>query len=615
MKLFLNLYHILLSPIHNVVDVDRTLILLFLAFFHKIMTSIPTVVVTTLLLAALAFAHDDQKYDAAEKIPLFVDNVIPDNNPSESYRFYTLKFCAPKEMKYKSQTLGEVLGGSRKVYSSIDIRFGIDVPHEVICTQKLEAKDIAEFRYAIQNYYHFTMYYDEIPLRGYVGEVEHDGTVYLFTTWQFTLSFNRERVIEAKVRPEIASKVKLEPGASSLDVTFSYSAKWHETDVAFEDRTANNAAELYSDEVEIQWFSILNSFLLVVLLTGFLVYIMMKVLKKDYQRYAALEEEGDDDETGWKRLHADVFRFPEWRVLFCSVLGCGVQLLLIFICMLTLAVVGVFYPYGRGTAYAAFIVIYSLTAVLAGFTSGSMYKKLGGTVWVNNVLVTVALFVGPVFIVWAFLNTVAIAYGSTAALPFGTIVALFALYFLVTFPLTLAGAIAGKNYTGDFDAPTRTKFAPREIPTTVWYRGPIVHVLIGGALPFSAIYVELYYVFISIWGHQLFTPFGILYLVFVILLLVTACITVSLTYLQLSGEDHRWWWRSIVSGGATAFFVYLYCFLFLVTESKMSGFLQLSFYFGYMGLMCYALFLTLGTVGFFASLTFVRQIYRTIKCD
>lgn len=574
------------------------------------------IAVAIAVLIAVAIAHDDQRYDLQEKIPLFVDNVIPENNPSESYRYYSLAFCKPPEpMKYKAQTLGEVLQGSRKIYSHVDIRFGVDVPHEVLCKQQLSAEEIQNFRYAILHNYHFTMYYDEIPLRGYIGETDRQGNVYLFTTLIFKLSFNRDRVIEAHVTPDPATRVKLEDGAQHLEVTFSYSAKWHETEVTFEDRSANNAAELYTEEVEIQWFSIVNSFVLVVLLTGFVVYIVLKILKKDYQRYAQLEEEDDSEETGWKRLHADVFRFPPYKSLFCSILGCGVQLLLIFTCMLTLAVVGVFYPYGRGTAYAAVIVIYSLTAVIAGYTSGSFYKKLGGTVWVHNVLTTVTLFVGPVFVVWAFLNTVAIVYSSTAALPFGTIVALFALYLLVTFPLTLAGAIAGKNYADDFDAPTRTKFAPREIPKAPWYRGTAAHVFIAGFLPFAAIYVELYYVFISIWGHQLFTPFGILYLVFIILLMVTACITVSLTYLQLSQENHEWWWLSIISGGATSFFVYLYCFFFLVTESKMTGFLQLSFYFGYMGLLCYAVFLMLGTVGFYASLSFVRQIYRSIKCD
>ena len=42
---------------------------------------------------------------------------------------------------------------------------------------------------------------------------------------------------------------------------------------------------------------------------------------------------------------------------------------------------------------------------------------------------------------------------------------------------------------------------------------------------------------------------------------------------------------------------------------------QASFYFGYMFVVCYAFFLMLGTIGYRASLTFVRHIYRAIKCE
>jgi hypothetical protein len=37
---------------------------------------------------------------------------------------------------------------------------------------------------------------------------------------------------------------------------------------------------------------------------------------------------------------------------------------------------------------------------------------------------------------------------------------------------------------------------------------------------------------------------------------------------------------------------------------------QTSFFFGYMSLVCYAFFLLLGSVGFRASFTFVRHIYK-----
>jgi len=64
---------------------------------------------------------------------------------------------------------------------------------------------------------------------------------------------------------------------------------------------------------------------------------------------------------------------------------------------------------------------------------------------VRNVLLTVALFCGPMLICFSFLNTVAIAYHSTAALPFGTICVIFVIWALITFPLTVLGGIAGKN--------------------------------------------------------------------------------------------------------------------------------------------------------------------------
>ena len=73
----------------------------------------------------------------------------------------------------------------------------------------------------------------------------------------------------------------------------------------------------------------------------------------------------------------------------------------------------------------------------------------------------------------------------------------------------------------------------------------------AGFLPFSAIYIELYYIFASVWGHKVYTIYSILFIVFIILIIVTAFITVALTYFQLAVEDYTWWWRSFVCGGST----------------------------------------------------------------
>ena len=343
----------------------------------------------------------------------------------------------------------------------------------------------------------------------------------------------------------------------------------------------------------------------------------MRVLKNDFIKYSRDDEQTleEQEETGWKYIHGDVFRFPRYTSLFCAVIGTGTQLFAMTMGVFALALVGAFYPYNRGALLTAIIVIYALTSGIAGYVAANHYRQMGGENWVRNVLLTGFLFCGPMFIVFSFLNTVAIAYRSTAALPFGTICVIFIIWALVTAPLTVLGGIAGKNAKSEFNAPCRTTKYPREIPASPWYRGALPQMCMAGFLPFSAIYIELYYIFASVWGHKVYTIYSILFIVFIILIIVTAFITIALTYFQLAVEDHEWWWRAVLCGGSTGVFIYGYCFYYYYARSDMSGFMQTSFFFGYMWTICYGFFLMLGNVGFRASKLFVMHIYKAIKCE
>ena len=236
-------------------------------------------------LVGLCHGHDDQRYDDDEAIALFADHLVPDANPSESYPFFNLAFCRPPSMVYKTQTLGEVLGGSRKIYyTNYKLHFKANVPTTELCTLNLTPEDITSFNESILHFWHFSMYFDEIPLKAYIGEYDQKGNVYLFTNHDFNFTYNRDRVIEAQIFTSPAHRVKLTPG-EPMKVKFTYSAQWSETFVQFEDRTSSNPKEIFVEEIEIQWFSIINSFILVVLLTGFLAFITSRLLKKDFQRY------------------------------------------------------------------------------------------------------------------------------------------------------------------------------------------------------------------------------------------------------------------------------------------------------------------------------------------
>ena len=125
---------------------------------------------------------------------------------------------------------------------------------------------------------------------------------------------------------------------------------------------------------------------------------------------------------------------------------------------------------------------------------------------------------------------------TTNALPFGTIMVIVSLFVLGSAPLSILGSICGRNVSGDFDAPCRVHKVPRQVPEVPFYRGALAHVLIGGFLPFSAIYIEMHYIFEAMWGHKIYTLFGILFIAICLVVLVTAFITIALTYFQLAVE-------------------------------------------------------------------------------
>ncbi|OAY85243.1 Transmembrane 9 superfamily member 3 [Ananas comosus] len=565
----------------------------------------------------------DHRYKAGDPVPLYANKVGPFHNPSETYRYYDLPFCSPEHVKEKSEALGEVLNGDRLVDAPYKLDFRVDIDSKLVCKKKLTKEDVSQFRTAVTKDYYFQMYYDDLPIWGFIGKVDREGKTdpsefkyFLFKHINFDVLYNNDRVIEINAYTDPNALVDITED-QDIEVEFFYSVKWKETTTPFEKRMEKySQTSSLPHHLEIHWFSIINSCVTVLLLTGFLATILMRVLKNDFVKYTHDEESAEDqEETGWKYIHGDVFRFPKNKSLFAACIGSGTQLFALTVFIFILALVGVFYPYNRGALFTALVVIYALTSGIAGYVATNFYCQLEGTNWVRNLLLTGCLFCGPLFLNFCFLNTVAIVYSSTAALPFGTILVILLIWTLVTSPLLVLGGIAGKNSNVEFQAPCRTTKYPREIPPLPWYRGTIPQMAMAGFLPFSAIYIELYYIFASVWGHKIYTIYSILFIVFIILLIVTAFITIALTYFQLAAEDHQWWWRALLCGGSTGLFIYGYCWYYYYARSDMSGFMQTSFFFGYMACICYGFFLMLGTVGFRAALFFVRHIYRSIKCE
>ncbi|GBG81452.1 hypothetical protein CBR_g32443 [Chara braunii] len=566
----------------------------------------------------------DHRYQDDGIVKLWVNKVFPYHNPQETYNYYSLPFCKPSgSVEHKSGGLGEVLEGNELIDSNIEFRFKRDVPKTTICTVNVEDDIEKQFKYAIENHYYYELFMDDLPIWGLVGltsENDKEGLNsdqdYIFTHRSFTIYYNGDQIIHVNITSDPEGK-RLVKSGSPLE--FTYSVKWEPTSVKFVNRF-----DWYLDvgffEHQIHWFSIFNSFMMVIFLTGLVSMILMRTLRNDYAKYAREEDDLEtlerdvSEESGWKLVHGDVFRAPRHLVLLAALVGTGAQLALSVLALILIIIIGTLYV-GRGTIVTTFIICYTVFAFVAGYVSGGFYARNDGKHWIKSMLLTASLFPFSCFVIGFVLNTIAVFYGSLTAIPFTTMVEMFLIWAFICFPLALLGTVVGRNWNGVPDNPCRVKIIPRPIPQKKWYLTPWMVSLMGGLLPFGSIFIEMYFIFTSFWNYKVYYVYGFMLLVFLILIIVTICVTIVGTYFLLNAENYHWQWTSFFSAASTAGYVFLYSIYYYFMRTNMSGFFQTSFYFSKTLMFCLGLGIMCGAIGYLGSSMFVRRIYRNIKCD
>lgn len=116
----------------------------------------------------------------------------PFNNPTETYRYYSLPFCHQHEdeedveaeavtaverrLQLKGTTghydgaikhgqrLGQSLVGDARETSPYQITFLDIIDWRLLCTKTYQTKDLQKFKNAISNYYFFEMFVEDIPM-------------------------------------------------------------------------------------------------------------------------------------------------------------------------------------------------------------------------------------------------------------------------------------------------------------------------------------------------------------------------------------------------------------------------------------------------------------------
>jgi len=419
-------------------------------------------------------------------------------------------------------------------------------------------------------------------------------------------------------RAAVSAFQRVAPGEK---IVYTYDVSWKYSETAWASRWDVYLSEGNMVPSQVHWYSITNSILVVLFLSILVVSILVRSLRRDIAGYNAMaaltdeEKEEEQDESGWKLVHADIFRPPQnLPMWYCIMIGSGAQIGLCALFTIGCSAVGFLSPARRGSLMTAVLVFYVLGGCVAGYVSSRLYKSFRGRQWQLCTLLTATAFPGLCFGTFLFFNTILAFFKSTASVPFLDLAIVAAMWCCVSIPLVFLGAYFGYKKDG-IEFPTVTSTIARAIPEPTLVMHPLVGISLAGTVPFAAAYVELFFIMTSLWMDQFYYVFGFTLAVYLVLVITCAEVTVLLVYYQLCSENHRWWWFSLLTSGSAAAYTFLYsCFWFRSLQASRMLITYL-LYFGYMFLICTAMFLVLGAAGALTSLWFVRKIFGTIKVD
>ncbi|PAA51340.1 hypothetical protein BOX15_Mlig011865g1 [Macrostomum lignano] len=602
-------------------------------------------------IAPVEFSKDDHVEVKAVKLTS-VKTQLP-------YEYYSMPFCTPeKGFEYKAENLGEILKGDRIVNTPYVLKAGRDEKCRKLCEVPLQPEQATMLTDRIHNKYTVHLMADNLPVAtkfkmlgtgetqyelGYrLGyELKDKAQLFVHNHLKFIVSYNLDehqmyRIVGFEVEPssikasqvsfdrssgvdrcvfkeEAGSRLEPQQVTNTLDkVVYTYEVVWRPSKVPWSSRWD---IYLTMQDFQIHWFSIINSIVIIFFLAGVVTMIMVRTLRRDIAKYNRDDDlEETLEETGWKLVHGDVFRPPRRARLLIALLGSGVQLFMMFLSTICLAALGMLSPASRGSLMTAATFFYVFSGLVSGYFSARMYKTMKGVQWKSAALLTGLLLPAIVLGTGFFINFFVWAKASSGAVPFGTMVALLALWLCVSVPLVMAGSFFGFRKQ-PYEHPVRTNQIPRAVPDQKWYSNVLISILITGILPFGAVFIELFFILTAIWEKQFYYLFGFLLAVFIILIISCAQISVVMTYFQLCSEDYHWWWRSFIISGGCAFYVLVYSIFYFVTKLSLTDFVSVILYFGYSMLMVIVFWIFTGTVGFYASYWFVRRIYGAIKID
>ncbi|KAK9999583.1 hypothetical protein SO802_019186 [Lithocarpus litseifolius] len=350
------------------------------------------------------------------------------------YSYYSLPYCPPEKIVDSAENLGEVLRGDRIENSPYVFKMREPQMCNVLCRVTLNAKTAKAFKEKIDDEYRVNMILDNLPLVVPIRRPDQENSIVYQHGFHVGLRGQYAGSKEEKhfIHNHLTFTVKIHKDPVT---ELSRIVGFEESDVKWASRWDTNL--LMADD-QIHWFSIVNSLMIVLFLSGMVAMIMLRTLYWDISKYNQLEtQEEAQEETGWKLVHGDVFRPPSNPDLLCVYAGTGLM--------------------------TAMLLLWVFMGLFARCFAACLYKMFKGAEWKEIALKTAFLFPATVFAIFFILNAVIWGQRSSGAVPFGTMFALVFLWFGISVPLVFVGSYVGFRKPAIKD-PVKTNKIPRQIP-------------------------------------------------------------------------------------------------------------------------------------------------------
>lgn len=595
-------------------------------------------------------------YKPGALVPLNVNHLTPALSQQDdqlhsvfSFDYYhpAFHFCRPEGgPKWVRESLGSIIFGDRIRTSPFELLMAKNESCKALCeTKKFDQRSAKFVNRKIQQNYNLNWIVDGLPAaqqnidpqtgeRFYspgfpLGEVdEQSGFPSLHNHWDFVVEYHKAglrgqdyRVVGVLVAPRSWKDSKnLDDGTAECaedsgplvlsedgetTVTWTYSVYWRESPTVWATRWDQY---LHIYDPKIHWFSLINSAVFVMLLVAMVSMILLRALRKDIARYNRLEatfnlddlsgtsavaEDGVQEDSGWKLVHGDAFRPPRHPLVLSILLGNGAQLFVMTGITVAFALLGFLSPSNRGFLATVILLLYTLFGFIGGYISARSFKTFGGENWKLNIALTPILMPAVVFSTFFLLNLFVWAKGSSGAVPVSTMIAIVAIWFIISVPLSVAGSWLGLKHP-EIPPPTKVNQIPRQIPRCPTSLKPVPSSLITGVLPFAAIFVELYFIMTSLWTSKIYYMFGFLFVCYGLMIITTACTAILLVYFLLCAEEYRWQWRAFIGAGMTGVYVFLNALGFWATRVSFGGLTGAVLYVGYSALVSFLVFVLTG---------------------